>query len=105
MNCHSHRLNLALQDALNKIPEARNCLGTLNSLYTFIEGSPKRHAIFNNMQLENQTSSIKRVDGTRWSSRSRAVSSLIKTYGFVLDTLAFIGSTDKSPAGPTLILF
>ena len=51
------------------------------------------------MQLINQPTSVKRVDGTRWSSRRRAVSSLIKTYEFVLDTLAYIDSSDKTPAG------
>ena len=27
IHCYTHRLNFALQDALNQIPEARNCLG------------------------------------------------------------------------------
>ena len=99
VNCHCHKLNLALSDALNLLTSARNCLGTVNSLYTFIEGSAKRHAIFLNSQLTNKATTVKRVDGTRWSSRERAVTSLVETYVFVLDTLSYISYTDNSESG------
>ena len=104
IHCHSHRLNLALENALGSITEARNCLGTVQSLYSFIEGSPKRHAIFINAQLTNTPITIKRVDGTRWASRKRAVASLIHTYEFVFEALEYIDKNDKSTsaanAGP-----
>ena len=74
-------------------------MGTLNSLYNFIECSPKRHAIFINSQLSSKTTTVKKVDGTRWSSRQRALSSLIDTYEFVLETLSYIDLTDKSHSG------
>ena len=99
VHCRAHKLNLAIGDSLNQLESARNCLGTLNSLYNFIECSPKRHALFINSQLSSKTTTVKRVDGTRWSSRQRALSSLIDTYEFVLETLSYIDLTDKSQSG------
>ena len=87
-----------MNDSMNSIQSCRNCLGTLQSLYAFIEGSPKRHAIFKNLQT-NQSGTLKRVNGTRWSSRDKAVDSLINTYESVLSTLNYIKKNDKTQAG------
>ena len=104
IHCHSHRLNLALEDALGSITEAINCLGTVQSLCSFIEGSPKRYAIFTNVQPTNTPITIKPVDRIRWASRKRAVTSLIHTYEFVFKVLEYIDKNDKSTfaanAGP-----
>jgi hypothetical protein len=44
IHCHAHQLNLALQSACCAVRDIRNILGTISSLYTFLEGSAKRHA-------------------------------------------------------------
>ena len=41
IHCHAHLLNLALQSSLSSIREIRNILGTINSLYSFLEASAK----------------------------------------------------------------
>ena len=89
---------MGIKDALEKLPLARNCLGTVNSLYNFLEGSSKRHAIFKNSQLTNKATTIKRVDITRWSAKERAVNAALSTYDFVLDTLVFIERNGSSMA-------
>ena len=80
---------------INTVSVSRNCLGTVQALYTFIHGSPKRLSIFKNAQLCLGPTSLKRAEGTRWSFRERAIDSLISTYPFVLETLNFIDKTEN----------
>ena len=57
IHCHAHQLNLALQSACCAVRDVRNVLGTVSSLYTFLEGSAKRHAKLAEMQHASATSS------------------------------------------------
>ena len=50
VHCHAHRLNLALQAALAEIEPLRNTLETVQSIYTYLEASPKRHALFSDVR-------------------------------------------------------
>ena len=42
VHCYGHRLNLALQGTTTEIEPLRNALGVVQSLYNFLEASPKR---------------------------------------------------------------
>ena len=53
VHCYAHILNLALQDTMSDVEPLRNALGTLQSLYNFLEGSPKRHAVFNSVKVDD----------------------------------------------------
>ena len=46
IHCHGHLLNLAVKDTLSCVKILKDSLGTVQSLYNFIEASPKRHAIY-----------------------------------------------------------
>ena len=48
--------------------------------------------------VENGTT-LKQLSQTRWASRKRALSSLVETYEFVLETLEHISLNDKSVSG------
>ena len=51
VNCYGHILNLALQDTMTEIETLRNALGTIQSLYNFLHGSTKRHALFKDITV------------------------------------------------------
>ena len=51
VHCYGHLLNLAIQDALSGVEILRNTLGTVQEIYNFIEGSPKRHAAFEKQNI------------------------------------------------------
>ena len=51
VHCYGHLLNLALQDTMTHVEVLRNALGTVQSLYNFIEASPKRHTMFMNLMM------------------------------------------------------
>ncbi|XP_046841689.1 uncharacterized protein LOC124435777 [Xenia sp. Carnegie-2017] len=77
VHCHGHRLNLALQDTMTTIEPLQKALGVIQSLHNFLEGSPKRHSIFNDIKVEDEdediTLTIKSQSATRWSCRWAAV--------------------------------
>ncbi|CAF1116873.1 unnamed protein product [Brachionus calyciflorus] len=83
VHCHAHKLNLALQDTCSNLVEVRNCIGTVNSVYSFIEASPKRHAIFEKLQMEKKKSELKLkyLSDTRWSSRYKAFKAIKENLG------------------------
>ena len=58
VRCYGHLLNLAVQDTMTDIEPLRNALGTIQSLYNFLEASPKRHAIFESTMIEKEYTRI-----------------------------------------------
>ena len=75
IHCYGH---LALQDTLENVPVVRNTLGIIQSLYNFLEASPKRHAIFEDFgkdegKREPLLSTLKSQSVTRWSCNWEAV--------------------------------
>jgi len=75
VHCYGHLLNLAIQDTMTQIEPVRNALGTIQNLYNFLEASPKRHAIFVDIQsdLKPIVRSLKSLSVTRWSCHWEAV--------------------------------
>ncbi|CAF0958331.1 unnamed protein product [Brachionus calyciflorus] len=75
IHCNAHKLIFALQDTFSNLAEVRNCIGTVDSVYIFIEDSPKRHAIFEKLQMEKKESKLKLkyLSDTRWSFRDKAL--------------------------------
>jgi hypothetical protein len=83
VHCFAHRLNLVIVDTCSKNTKVRNFFGIVASLYDFIEGSTKRHAVFKAVReqiesemekddfLERRSGSRKlhSLSTTRWSSR------------------------------------
>lgn len=107
IHCHAHQLNLALQTACCAVKDIRNVLGTVSSLYNFLEGSAKRHAKLAEVQHSSVTNSssnhpvitLKRLCETRWSSRYRSVQAVLSNYSAILETLTFVSENDTSKSG------
>jgi hypothetical protein len=80
IHCSAHRLNLALQDALEDLRAPSKTMAVVNSLHVFFDGSTKRKAMLINKQLtnHNETTTTKRLDTTRWGSRRASVKAIIK---------------------------
>ena len=101
IHCHAHELNLALQSAVRDV---RNVLGRVSSLYTFLEGSAKRHAKLAEIQQASATSrsnhpTVTLKLETRWSTRYRSVHAIFSNYSAILETLTFISEEDTSKTG------
>ena len=95
VHCYAHILNLALQDTMSDVEPLRNALGTLQSLYNFLEGSPKRHAEFNSVKVDDDhlLLTLKSLSETR-CCRWEAVKAVSKQMGKIIRAL-LIFSSDK----------
>lgn len=97
VHCYAHVLNLILVSCCTKNTFAKYFFGTVESLYVFIEGSSKRHAIFIKSQQDcglKRTYTLKRLSDTRWSCRIDSLIALKSTLPAVLKTLEFISENE-----------
>ena len=68
---------MAIQDTMAEIEPLRKALGIIQSLHNFIEGSPKRHAVFCDIDNGAQiVRTLKSPSVTRWCCRWEAVKSV-----------------------------
>ncbi|KAL9979781.1 hypothetical protein ACROYT_G017496 [Oculina patagonica] len=96
VHCYGHLLNLALQDTMTTVEPLRNTLGTIQSLYNFLEASPKRHALFGDIETEEGSllKTLKSQSVTRWACRWEAVKSVDQQLERIVKALLVL-STDK----------
>ena len=99
VHCFGHRLNLALQDTMTEIEPLWNALGTIQSIYNFLEGSTKRHAFFEDIEVEDEEHvalTIKSLSVTRWSCRWVAVKAVVEQMPKIIEALLTL-SKDRDP--------
>jgi len=98
VHCYGHLLNLALQDTMKEIEPLRNALGIIQSLYNFLEGSPKRHAVFKSVDLEDDllVLTLKSLSVMRWSCRFEAVRCITEQMPRIMKALLIL-SDDHDP--------
>ena len=89
VHCYGHLLNLALQDSMTCVEPVRNALGIVQKLYTVLEGSPKRHRIFQDLAVEEDhvNLTLKSLCPTRWSCRWEAVRAVLEQTTRIIRTL------------------
>jgi hypothetical protein len=46
MDCYAHQLNLAIEHSCEQTKEVQDAINDAKALYNFIEGSVKRHELF-----------------------------------------------------------
>lgn len=89
VSCAAHSLNLVGACAAECVTEAASFFSTLQSLYTFFAASTRRWDLLSS-NVKSNTKNLKRVDGTRWSSRHDACDSLCKNWDGVLQSLTIM---------------
>ena len=99
IHCYAHQLNLALMHSCNNIKHARNCLDTLNSLHSFIEGSAKRHSLFQLIQDKSNATILKHLSDTRWGSRSSSLDAMKDSFSSVIKFLDIVDTHENNDTG------
>ncbi|CAF3973461.1 unnamed protein product, partial [Rotaria sp. Silwood1] len=96
IHCNGHVLNLCLIDVSARVPSVRNTFGVVSSLYKLIEGSVKRHQVFEHVQqeagLKNLT--IKELCETRWTCRLECLKVILLRFNEIITTLEVIEVPD-----------
>ena len=105
VHCLAHNLNLCLQDCTSACPVIKDSLLLVTELSTLVRASPKRLALFKNIQHQSasQTPNIKPLCPTRWTVRTGAINSVLQNYGILCETLDEIcADTHGEPAAKSL---
>ena len=105
VHCLAHSLNLCLQDCTSSCPIIKESLLLVTELSTMVRASPKRLALFKNIQHHpsSQAPNIKPLCPTRWTVRTGAINSVLQNYGTLCETLDEIGAdTRGEPAAKAL---
>ena len=73
-HCRCHKQSYGMADTFQHIPEARNCIGSVNSVHYFLNGSAQRKSLFMEIQkiniLPEPQKESKRRDGAPEKKRS-----------------------------------
>ncbi len=102
VHCYAHRLNLVVVDMCCKNTATRNFFGLVEQLYSFMEGSAKRHSLFIDVQQKlaserdhSKPQTLKSLSTTRWSARTDNCRALLETLPSVIETLDQIQTGDR----------
>lgn len=92
VHCYAHCLNLALVSACTnhkENPVVFDFFGIVQLIFNFIEGSPKRHAVFEDIvkQTNTKLKTLKSLSETRWACRSEAVSVIHAQLGAIVQAI------------------
>ena len=89
VHCTAHSVNLCMQECAKQCKVIRDALSLVNEICNFIKLSPKRLALFDNMQESSSVSSpsLKPLCPTRWTVRASAISSVLMNYKVLQDAL------------------
>ena len=91
-HCYTHSLNLAASDSVRNSRLMKSALETTHEITKLIKLSPRRDAIFQQLQAESVLSSersgvsIKLLCPTRWTVRADSLFSILENYTVLLST-------------------
>lgn len=100
VHCFAHSLSLVVQDTLKNVIGCRNVLNLVRDIIVYVKHSPKRLALFCQLQCDNETSvNLRPFCPTRWTVRHASLHSCLSNYSELLKFMLKQSQTDKSDAG------
>ena len=87
VHCYAHRLNLALENACGKIRSCSEIIKTAQELHSYVEGSAKRHHLFQHIQNPESKTTLKKLCETRWDHRHNSFKAIKKSLPSLLTFL------------------
>jgi len=76
VHCCAHSLSLTLQDSSRSCPAVRDALDFVREVVNFVQASPKRTRVFQQLKFESNDESspgLRPLCPTRWTVRSRSI--------------------------------
>ncbi|KAK3929784.1 Zinc finger MYM-type protein 1 [Frankliniella fusca] len=103
--CWAHRLSLAVKEAADCCLDSAEMFSNLKALYNLINGSKNNVELYENKFRQHypgkQILRLKRVDTTRWMSHSFALSTVIRAFDAIAETVQEIRETAAGDAKST----
>ncbi|XP_014221780.1 zinc finger MYM-type protein 1-like [Trichogramma pretiosum] len=102
VHCHVHCLNLSLVAACsNRLenPKILDFFGVIQLIYNFIEGNPKRHAVFEDVVklTDIKLKTLKSLSQTRWACRAEAVAFIQVQLKAIIEAIEKVVSEATDP--------
>jgi len=96
LHCANHNLDLALQSCSRESSLVRDALDYAQNLATFIKMSPKRMGKYLEISAEYENSqTLHQLCPTRWTIRTRSLSSVLNSYQAIHETLMSISEENN----------
>ena len=106
-HCFAHRLNLVLEKSVDKVIPVRDILDIIGSIYKYMEGSPKRHAVYERkLQLKGIAKgkvALHSFSDTRWTARSDNLETIVNAMPAILEMLKEMSDEGDSAAEGLLV--
>lgn len=106
-HCFAHRLNLVLEKSVNSVTVVNDVFDIIGSIYRYLEGSPKRHALYEEKLRTYSISTGKKalhtLSDTRWTARSDNLNVVLNTLPAIISMLQHMSGEGESAAGGLLL--
>ena len=105
-HCFAHRLNLELEHSVENVTTVKTVFEAIGDIYRFMDGSPKRHALYKEHVKKQEITSGKTAlhsqFDTRWTARSDNLDVIINVYPALLSMFKQMSNEDNGTAAGLL---
>eukprot|EP00794_Sanderia_malayensis_P009282 gene9282-10262_t len=106
-HCFAHRLNLILEKGVSTVPAVQDVFDTIGSIYRYLEGSPKRHALYERKLREKGITkgkiALHSLSDTRWAAKSDNLDTVVNTMPAIIEMLKEMSIEGESAAEGLLV--
>ena len=83
-HCFAHRLNLVLEHSVENVSTVKPVFETIGDIYRFMDGSPKKHALYDEhvkqQQITSGKTALHALFDTRWTARLDNLDTIMNVY-------------------------
>lgn len=106
-HCFAHKLNLFLEKNVSNVPSVNDVFDIIGSVYHYLEGSPKRHALYDEKLLVHGVLkgkiALHTLSDTRWTARSDNLEVVVNTLPALISMLKAMSEEGESAVDGLLV--
>ena len=106
-HCFAHKLNLVLEKSVNNVPSVNDVFDIIGCVYRYLEGSPKRHALYEEKLqvhgISKRKIALHTLSDTRWTARSDNLEVVFNTLPAIISMLETMSEEGESAADGLLV--
>ena len=106
-HCFAHKLNLVLEKSVKNVPYVNDVFDIIGCVYRYLEGSPKRHALYEEKLQVHDISqgkiALHTFSDTRWTARSDNLDVVLNTFPAIISMFKTMSEEGESAADGLLV--